>query len=122
MPRGMFDFSRSTVLIAQCRSRFATLPAGFRLRGRTRGLPASRLGSCTSLLALGPYEARTEGLLGRVLVVRSAAQADGFDCRFAAAREFPDVIELDPRPRHAAMCGLAHERALPAVARPHRAL
>src|SRR5262249_12673559 len=86
------------------------------------GSGASRLGPRAGCFALGLHEPGTERLLGRVLVVPPAAEADAVHRGLAAARQLSDVIELDTRAGLAAMSGLAHERALAAVSLPHRAL
>src|SRR5262245_56028224 len=123
MPRGMFHFRGSAALFRLCCNGFVAIRRGWLIGPyRRRALPASRLGPLAGVFALGLHEPRAERPLGRVLVVPPAAEADVLDRRFAAAREFPDVIELDPRSRLTAMPGLAHERALAAVALPHGAL
>src|SRR5262245_29820089 len=61
-----------------------------------------------------------ERLLGRVLVVRPAAQSKVLFGRLAALRDGNDVVELEPRPRSTAVSVSADECALPAVATPHR--
>src|SRR5262245_34476327 len=123
MPRGMFDFSRSTALFSLCRNGFVAIRRGWLIGLQSRcALPASRLCPRAGLFALGLHEPGTECLLGRVLIVRPAAEADALDGGLATSGDFPDVIELDARTRFAKMSGLAHERALAAVARPNCAL
>src|SRR5205823_5937503 len=105
-------------------SRFVAMPPGSRLIGLQcrHALPSSRLGPRPGFFALGLHEPRTERLLGRVLVVRPAAEADAFDRGFAAARQLSNMIEFDLRAGFTAMTGLAHERAPAAVSLPHGAL
>src|SRR5439155_13869069 len=63
-----------------------------------------------------------ERALGLELVMGVAPKSDAGHRRLAAAREFLDMIELEPRAGRAPVPGLAHERALGAVALPDGAL
>ena len=68
------------------------------------------------------HELDAEGALGFVLIVRPAAEPDTGSSGVTAPRDRLHVIELDPAALLAAVPVLAHERALPAVSRPHGAL
>ena len=72
--------------------------------------------------ALLTHERGTERLLGRVLVVRPAAQPEVFNSRPAAPRDRLHVVELESATRAAPSSGFAHEAAGAPIALPHCAL
>ena len=76
-------------------------------RVRPRRCAASRLRA---------MQAGSERLLGRVLVVSPAAQSHALHGRPPAPGHRLDVVELEPGAGRAAVAGIAHERALAAVA------
>src|SRR5512143_1859433 len=69
-------------------------------------------------LALLAHEARAIRAIGRVLVVRAAAQPCVRRARESSAGHGLYVIELEPRARFTAMVLVADERALAAVSLP----
>ena len=74
--------------------------------------------SALSRLAFAAHELGAERALGLVLVVRPASKPDPRDRGLATAREFSNVIELEPRSGFATTPGIAHERALTVVPLP----
>jgi hypothetical protein len=64
-------------------------------------------------------ELSPKALFRRQLIMGSAPQAHIFDARLTTARDFEDVIELQPLPRSAPVSRFAHKRAVAAVALPN---
>src|SRR5258706_6985846 len=93
-----------------------------RIPERWLGLPPSSFRRTSCRFALLAHEPRPERTRRPVLVMRPAAQPEPRDRGSAPARDWLHVIELDQLAALAPAPAVAHERALPSVARPHRAL
>src|SRR5262249_3793952 len=97
-----------------------TMDYSLRLRPRiSRRRLRGRRPPCTQVAG---DELGSERALGRMLVVRSAAQPQVLGGGFTAPRDRLHVIELEHAARRAAPPVVAHERALAPIASPHLTL
>jgi hypothetical protein len=67
------------------------------------------------------HEVGAERALGRVLIMRAAAEPYARHRRLSSTSERLNMIKLEPGPRLAAPAVLAHKRALATVTLPHGA-